>query len=135
MKTPLLIILIFISLNSFGQEVKVSKVDDANFLFGGRMTNELFVKLSSEEQTVYLSCLSSLGLKMDSIEWCDNDLVEKMSSDEISPSLKICWKSVIGSEDEVSIIEVGTDKLPKPQCILFIKREKGDTWFTLQMYY
>ena len=135
MKKALHVILILISLNSFGQEVKVSKVDDANFRFGGRMTNELFVKLSPAEQTVYLSCLSSLGLNKDSVEWCDNDFVQKMSSDEISPSQKICWKSVIGSEDEVSIIKVGTDKLPKPKCILFIQRKKGDTWFTLQMYY
>ena len=97
MKKAVHIILILISLNSFSQEVSVSSVEDSNFRYGGRMSDKLFSKLSPAEQTVYLSCLSSLGLNKDSVEWCDNDFVKKMSSDEISPSQKNCWKSVIGT--------------------------------------
>jgi hypothetical protein len=61
-----------LTLSSFGQVVSVSTVNDSDFRFGGRMTNELFVKLTPSEQNLYLGCLSSLGLKMDSVEWCDN---------------------------------------------------------------
>jgi len=135
MKKALYIILILISLKSFSQKVSVSSVDDANFRFGGRMTNELFTKLTLVEQSLYLGCLSLLGLKADSIEWCDNDFVEKMSSNKIFPSEKVSWKSTDGKADGVSILEIGTDKLPKPKCIVFIRRVKGNTIFTFQMYY
>jgi len=84
----IILILILISLKSFSQEVSVSSVDDANFRYGGQMSNELFVKLSLAEQNAYLGCLTSLGLKSDSIEWRDNEFVEKMSSHELFPSEK-----------------------------------------------
>jgi len=135
MKKALHIILILISLKSLSQEVSVSSIDDANFRFGGRMTNELFTKLTLVERSLYLGCLSLLGLKSDSIEWCDNDFVEKMSSNKIFPSAKVSWKSTDGKADGVSVLEIGTDKLPKPKCIVFIRRVKGNTIFTFQMYY
>ena len=86
------------------------------------MSNELFVKLSLAEQNAYLGCLTSVGLKSDSIEWCDNEFVEKMSSNKIFPSEKVSWKSTDGKADGVSVLEIGTDKLPKPKCIVFIER-------------
>jgi hypothetical protein len=135
MKKAFHIILILISLKSLGQEVLVSSVVDPDFRFGGRMSNELFVKLTPSEQNLYLGCLSSLGLKMDSVEWCDNEFVRQMSSHEISPSLKVSWKFTNGIEDGVEILKIGTDTLPKPQCIVFIRRFKHDTMFTFQMYY
>ena len=131
----IILILILISLKSFSQEVSVSSVDDAKFRFGGRMTNELFTKLTLVEQSLYLGCLSSLGLKSDSIEWCDNDFVKKMSSHKIFPSEKVSWKSTNGKSDGVSVLEIGTDKLLKPKCIVFIERVKDNTIFTFQMYY
>jgi hypothetical protein len=127
--------IILISLKSLSQEVSVSSVDDTNFRYGGQMSNELFVKLSRAEQNAYLGCLSLLRLKSDSIEWCDNDFVEKMSSNKIFPSAKVSWKSTDGKADGVSVLEIGTDKLPKPKCIVFIRRVKGNTIFTFQMYY
>ena len=135
MKESFHIILILISLKSFGQEVLVSSVVDPDFRFGGRMSNELFVKLSPAEQTAYLGSVSALGLNADSIVWCDNDFLVKMSSNEISPSEKISWKSVLGHEDGVEVVMIGYDTLPKPQCIVFIRRFKHDTMFTFQMYY
>ena len=135
MKKALHVIFILISINSFSQEVLLSSVEDSNFRYGGHMSTELFVKLTPAEQNAYLGCLSALGLNKDSIEWCDNDFLVKMLDDKISPSEKIAWKSVIGDEDTVKIVKIGKDKLPKPKCIVFIKRIKDDTMFTFQMYY
>jgi len=134
-KLIVIIVSVILTLSSFGQVVSVSTVNDSDFRFGGRMTNELFIKLTPSEQNLYLGCLSSLGLKMGSVEWCDNEFIRQMSSHEISPSLKVSWKFTNGIEDGVEILKIGTDTLFNPKCIVFIKRVKENTMFTFQMYY
>ena len=119
----------------YSQQSNISYPTDKTFMYGGKMTEELYNFLEYDEQMSYLECLRLCGLNKDSILWLGSDSVENIVNQLDFFSERVSWCSTKDVNGVSRIVNVGQKSLIKPQCIVFIRRQYGITEFTFQMYY
>ncbi len=102
--------------------------------YAGEMTDNLFQKLTPEEQALYRDCLWEMNLVDSNIRWLTDSTNHKLGVDNYHYSTKIVRRHLQKKYNQTAVIP-GKYSLQKPEYIIFISRRENDTGIIMQKYF